>query len=118
MRDCKDHYEYIAVMVDDILVFSKESESIIEPKYNSVADIAYDKSRQCWTMSAKTYIKTLCNKIEKLLDVHLKNYGSPREAGDHPETDETDILLMQTKFLFIKCSREVPNGQSHLEELT
>ena len=57
MRDCTDHYEYVTVMVDDILVFSKEPESIIEPikdvygyelkgvgshGYYSGADIAYD----------------------------------------------------------------------------
>ena len=24
--------------------------------------------------------------------LHLKNCGSPLEAGDHPETDETDIV--------------------------
>ena len=31
MRDRGDHYEYIAVMVDDLLIFSKEPLSIIEP---------------------------------------------------------------------------------------
>ena len=29
-RDCKDRYEYIVVMVDDILFFGNNSESIIE----------------------------------------------------------------------------------------
>ena len=31
-------------------------------------------------------------KIEKLLEVKLKNYGSPMEVGDHPELDESDLL--------------------------
>ena len=31
MKDCKDHYEYIAVMVDDILFIGNDSESIIGP---------------------------------------------------------------------------------------
>lgn len=30
MRDKGDHYEYIAVYVDDLLVFSKDAMSIIE----------------------------------------------------------------------------------------
>ena len=29
MKDCKDHYEYIARYVDDILVFSREPEELI-----------------------------------------------------------------------------------------
>ena len=31
MRDRGDHFEYIAVMVDDLFIFSKEPLSIIEP---------------------------------------------------------------------------------------
>ena len=45
-----------------------------------------------WQMSAKTYIKNTCEKIEGLFDVKLKNYGSPMETGDHPEIDESDLL--------------------------
>ena len=65
MRDRGDHYEYIAVMVDDHLIFSKEPLSIIEPlqkiwsctlkgvetpENNSGADIEWDKCCQCWTL--------------------------------------------------------------------
>ena len=80
--DCTNNYEYIAVMVDDILVFSKDPESRIEPikdingyelqgfgipEYYSGADIVYDKSRQCWTVSAKTYIKMFAAKLKNYL---------------------------------------------------
>ena len=44
-------------------------------------------------MSAKTYIDTVTTKLEKLLEVKLKNYGSPMEVGDHPELDESDLLF-------------------------
>ena len=43
-------------------------------------------------ISVKTYIKNVTDRIEKLLEVSLKKYGSPMEAGDHPEQDETDLL--------------------------
>lgn len=108
MRDRGDHYEYIAVMVDDLLIFSKEPLLIIEPlqkiwgyslkgvgspEYYSGADIEWDKERQCWTLGAKTYIKSVCDRIEKLLETPLKNTGSPLDAGDHPEMDDTDLLV-------------------------
>ena len=39
-----------------------------------------------------TYITNVCNKIEKLLDVHLKNYGCLLEAVVRPEIDKTDFV--------------------------
>ena len=107
MRDRGDYYEYIAVMVDDLLIFSKKPDEIIEPlkaiwkyelkgvgepEYNSGEDLELNEDRKCWTVSAKTYINSVCSRIEKLLDIQLKNYGSPLDAGDHPEMDETDLL--------------------------
>ena len=52
----------------------------------------FDKKHECWTMSAKSYIKNTAEKIEKMFNIVLRNYGSPLEAGDHPELDETDLL--------------------------
>ena len=108
MRDRGDHQEYIAVMVDDLLIFSKEPLLTIEPlqkiwgytlkgvrtpEYYSGADIEWDKERPCWTLGAKTYFKSVCDRIEKLLETPLKNTGSPLGAGDHPEMDDTDLLV-------------------------
>ena len=31
--------------------------------------------------SARTYIKNVCDKIEKMFETTLKNYGSPLEGG-------------------------------------
>ena len=43
-------------------------------------------------MPAKTYIKSICDQIENLLKINLKNYRFPLDAGNHPEMDDTDIL--------------------------
>jgi hypothetical protein len=46
-------------------------------------------------MSAKTYIKNTCKKIEDIFGIKLKNYGSPMEDSDHPEVDETDFMSIE-----------------------
>lgn len=107
LRDTGDHCECAAVMVHDLLVFSKDPTLIIEPikevhgcelkgvgvpDHQSGVDTEFDNERHCWTMGAETHIKNVSDKIEKLLDVSLKNHGSPMETGDHPELDETDQL--------------------------
>ena len=106
MRKHKDIYDYVCVYVDDLLVASKEPQNIIEPlkekygyelkgvgepEYYNGGDISRTPEGK-WEFSAKTYVKNVCEKIEKLLDISLKNYGSPMETGDHPEVDETDLL--------------------------
>ena len=75
IRDCKDHYEYIAVMVDDILVFSKEPESIIKyikdiygyelngvgsPEYYSGADITYMGNTGHMALTILAKVEFLC----------------------------------------------------------
>jgi len=107
VRECNDWMEYVAVIVDDLLVFSRHPETVIEalkqgfnyelkgvgvPEYYSGADIDRDPDTGCWTMSAQTYIKGVVGRIEKLLDTTLRNYGSPMTSGDHPEIDDTDLL--------------------------
>ena len=105
MRKMDDHYEYIATFVDDVTIFSKDPYKILntlkkkydfknvgEPEYYNGADLSQDPHTKNWTMSAKTYIKNVCEKIEKLLGISLKNYGSPMVTGDHPELDESDLL--------------------------
>jgi hypothetical protein len=88
MRKQKDHYEYIAVFVDDLLVFSKQPETILEqikyemknvgpPEYYNGADMSINPEFGYWQISAKTYIKNTCEKIEVLFDTKLKSYSSP-----------------------------------------
>ena len=89
MRAREDHYEYIAVIVDDLLVFSREPESIIEPlkevykyelkgvgqpEYYDGADVRLNPETGYYEMSATTYVKNVCEKLEKLYDMQLKSY--------------------------------------------
>ena len=74
-----DHHEYIAVITDDLLIFSKQPDMIIhpleqvfgytlkgvgKPEYYNGADIEQDDETEFWSMSAKTYIRNVTNKIE------------------------------------------------------
>jgi hypothetical protein len=103
MRKQEDHYEYIAVFVDDLLVISRDPEKVMEeikyqkknvepPRYYNGADMCINPEFGYWQISAKTYVTNTCEKIEKLFEIKLKNYGSPMETGDHPEIDESDLL--------------------------
>jgi hypothetical protein len=100
-----DHYEYMSTLVDDILIYSKEPQEIIKiletiydlkgirvPNYYIGADWSCDKDGDI-CLSTRTYVKNICENIEKLFDIKLKNYGSPLEHGDHPEMDESDLLM-------------------------
>jgi len=112
MRQTDYEYEYLIVYVDDIVMISRDPEFILKqlqslyelkgvgsPEYYSGADIYVD-NEGFTCVSAKTYIKNICNKIETTYDVELKNYGSPMEAGDHPECDESEILGEEEKRKF------------------
>jgi len=121
-RQVGNHYEYIAVIVDDLLIFSQNPDEIIEtlqtvykyklggvgtPQYYNGADISFNKNGYA-QMSAETYIKNITERIEKLLEYTLKNYGSPMESGDHPELDETDLLVppdIQIYQMLIGCAQ-------------
>ena len=106
IKDMKDHYEYIAVIVDDLLIFSKNGMKIInhmkekygyqfkgvgKPEYYNGADFLFTREGFP-VMHCKTYVTNVCDRIEKVLGIKLKYYGSPMEVGDHPENDETDFL--------------------------
>ena len=90
IRQAIDHYEYIAVIVDDLLVFSKEPSLILEPlkdvfnyelkgvgapEYYSGADMRFNPETGHWEMLASTYIKNVCDKIHgygiRLLHISL-----------------------------------------------
>ena len=107
IKDRGTHYDYIGVFVDDVLIFSDkpqvyfnllkdkfhyEFKDIAEPQYYNGADFYTDPKTKRYCMSAKTYIKNVIEKIEKLLGKPLKNYGAPMVTDDHPEIDETDFM--------------------------
>jgi hypothetical protein len=123
IRQQDDHYEYIGVFVDDVLVFSAtptkifeelqtkyhyEFKDICEPEYYNGADIYFDNVLANYCMSTRTYLKNIVEKIETLLKIELKNYGSPMAPSDHPEIDDTDFLSPeQTKVyqMLIGCAQ-------------
>jgi len=113
MRRKDEWHEYIAVYVDDFIVASEDHMSVIdefkkiggsklkgvgEPEYYLGGDIERVKIKcEAQTMltkiSAKTYIANVCDKIERVFDITLKNYHSPLQGGDyHPEQDESELL--------------------------
>ena len=112
MRKTAYGYEYIAVYVDDLIVASKEPmkamdefkqiggfklKGVGEPEYYLGGDVERekrnDKSEKYITkISARTYIKNVCDKIERVFNLTLKNYHSPLEGGYHPELDTSELL--------------------------
>ena len=106
MRDKGDHYEYIAVYVDDLMIASRLPEVIISAlvdehnfklkgtgptEFHLGCDFYRDKNGiLCY--APKKY-------IEKILDNYRRIYGkwpkpahSPLIDGDHPELDTSELL--------------------------
>ena len=110
MKEKEDHYEYICVYVDDLIIMARDPMKIIEklkkisgyslkgvgePEYYLGGDIKREengKGHKKTILSAKTYIKNICKKIEKTMECQLKNYHSPLEGGYHPELDQSEPL--------------------------
>ena len=110
MRDKGNYYEYIAVYVDDLIIAAKNPMEIIKelevagkykfkgvgvPEYYLGGDVARRKNgNETYTtvLTAKTYIKNIVDKIERLFEITLKSYHSPLEGGYHPELDNTPLL--------------------------
>ena len=80
MRARTNHYEYVGVIVDDLLVFSKDPHSILGPledvygfelqgvgvpEYYSGADIRWNENAKSWEWMSKTYVSNVCSRIEK-----------------------------------------------------
>ena len=109
MRDKGDHYEYIAVYVDDLVIASKTPLDITNMltkkhkfnlkgtgaiKYHLGCDYYRDEDGYL-CMQPKKY-------IEQLIETHVRLFGckpnqkctSPLEKGDHPELDTSEELDM------------------------
>jgi len=110
MRKNGDLWEYIAVYVDDLIVIAKDVMAVLtevktkgkfdlkgvgKPEYYLGGDIypSEDPNSLIKTaMSAKTYLKNICDKIERVFGTTLRNYNTPLEAGYHPELDDSELL--------------------------
>ena len=110
IKDCGDHYEYIAVYVDDVISFSRDPMRVIneikkdyllkgigEPEYYLGGNV--DQLDDTWTvggvrtaLSARTYIANVTEKLESILGEQLRQYKTPMQEGLHPELDDSPLL--------------------------
>ena len=108
MRPCKDHYEYIACYVDDLLLASKNPQGIIDAlmavpnnyklkgtgpvNYHLGSDFFHDKDNtMCF--GPKAYIERICLQFETMFGTKPRaGYTSPLLSNDHPELDDTELL--------------------------
>ena len=89
IRDTGNHYRYIAVYSDDLPVFSKNPVGVLQgintlfqlkfvgrPEFYLIGDIDVhkdDTSTFHYVNSARTYINNVCNKIETLVEINIRN---------------------------------------------
>jgi hypothetical protein len=106
MRDMGDHYEYICVWVDDMLIASKNPKAIVDelskeytlkgvgpPKYYLGADMEkIDDPEKVFTMGSGTYIDKCLTIYEQLFGESPKKVFTPLDPKDHPEMDTTAFL--------------------------
>ena len=108
MRAKDDHYEYIAVYVDDLVIASKEPNAIIKAlesppnnlklkgtgpiKFHLGCDYTRDEDGTL-CISPKSYIERFIASFERLFGSKpSRKVRSPLEKGDHPEIDFSEEL--------------------------
>ncbi len=106
MRDMGDHYEYIAVYVDDLLIVSKDPQGIIDLltkehdfKLKGTGPISFhlgcdffrdEDGVLCY--APKKYIEKILDNYRRLFGTNPKEASSPLTKGDHPELDTSPLL--------------------------
>ena len=114
MRDKGDHYEYIAVYVDDLLIVSKDCLKITQTlldKYNfklkGTGPIEFhlgcdffrdEDGNLCY--APRKYIEKCLENYKRMFGKYPKEYKSPLEKGDHPELDTSDLLDMEGQKIY------------------
>ena len=108
MKDCGSHYEYILVYSDDLLIVSKNTKAVVAqlsqkyslkgfsfPDYYIGGDYSQtknEKGEKVSYLSAKTFVKNVCAKIEMTFNMKLKPSNVPFDPDYHPETDDSPLL--------------------------
>lgn len=106
MKDKGDHYEYIAVYVDDLLIVSRDPKTLIDSlindhkfKLKGTGPIAFylgcdffRDSEGVLCYAPKKYIDKCIATYERLFGKKPKQYASPLVKGDHPEMDDSELL--------------------------
>ena len=105
-RRVQDHYEYIAIYVDDLVIASNDPQGIIdvlEKKYRfklkGTGEISFhlgtkyfrDEDGVLCATSSK-YVKKMEETFTRLFGHKPQSYSSPLEKGDHPELDTSEEL--------------------------
>jgi len=106
MRDMGDHWEYIAVYVDDLMIISRDPKSIVETlekehcfKLKGTGPIEFhlgcdwfrdENGVLCY--APRQYIDKMIGTYERLYGTKPRKFHSPLIKGDHPELDTSDTL--------------------------
>ena len=105
MRDCRTYYEYAAVYVDDLLIASKDPESIAKYllddhkfKLKGTGPIKYHLD--FFRDSENTLCFAPRKYAEKMISIFEATFGHkpntkvhlPLEKGDYPELDTSEFL--------------------------
>ena len=108
MRDAGDHYEYVAVYVDDLLIASKNPQEIIDAltgdpnnfklkgtgpiKFHLGCDFFRDQDG-ILCMGPQKYIERMVDQYKLLFGkAPSQKVQSPLEKNDHPELDDSALL--------------------------
>lgn len=106
MRDCGDHYEYVGVYVDDLIIVSRNASDITKTletthsfKLKGTGPISFHLGCDFYREEDGTLCYAPRKYIDKILDNYTRIFGSmPRPAAsplfpnDHPELDTSDLL--------------------------
>ena len=107
MKDCGNHYEYIAVYVDNLLIASKDPKSIVKSlvdvykfklkgtgaiKYYLACNVFRDTEGVLY-FSPKKYIEKMISSFETMFGHRPSNkIHSSFKKGDHSELDTSEFL--------------------------
>ena len=106
MRRNGDHYEYIAVYVDDLAIAARDPKSIVAAlverhkyklkgvgpiKFHLGCDFGRDPDGTL-AFGPRSYITRMMDTFEKMFGERPKEYVSPLDKGDHPEIDDSPLL--------------------------
>ena len=106
MRKRGDHYEYIAVYVDDLLIATKAPEEIIKElkethgfKLKGTGAVEFHlgcnyfrDSNGILCYAPRQYIEKMMDNYKRLFGGLPKKSKTPLEPGDHPELDTSPLL--------------------------
>ena len=107
MRDKGDHYKYIAVYVDDLLIVSNNPQGLIDAfindhhfKLKGTGPISFHLGCDFYWEADGTLCFAPRKYITKVIDNYKRLFGetppkkapSPLEHGDHPELDTSPLL--------------------------